>query len=118
MKRDLASMLHEIYLEIEEEAIGFQRKQLIKLALTRLKEENNCEDCNQFFPSVCMEFDHLANKEFAIGNGNGKELGSILDELSKCKLVCSNCHRIRTHKMGRSHSRTKYTKRGSSSKLS
>jgi predicted HNH restriction endonuclease len=29
---------------------------------------------------------------------SGKTIEQVLRELEKCELVCSNCHRIRTHR--------------------
>lgn len=59
-----------------------------------------CTDCHQKFPSVCMDFDHLDRKT-KINNvatlvrmNNFKK---VKEEISKCELVCSNCHRIRTY---------------------
>lgn len=57
-----------------------------------------CADCKGMFPPICMDFDHINNDK----NGNVSRMvssGNItgaLDEASKCEIVCSNCHRIRT----------------------
>ena len=62
-------------------------------------KNNPCKDCNQKYPHYVMEFDHLHNKKFQLGNASkglySKE--TVLKEISKCELVCANCHRIRTH---------------------
>ena len=42
---------------------------------------------------------HPSQKSFAIGSA-GFKLDNIKDELDKCELVCSNCHRRRTAKRG------------------
>ena len=52
-------------------------------------------DCNHKDPS---------QKSFAIGSA-GFKLDNIKDELDKCELVCSNCHRKITHE----DIRNKYT---------
>jgi hypothetical protein len=47
-----------------------------------------------------MDFDHVTGEKIqsisrlSRGSGGKKKL---LEELKKCELVCSNCHRIRTH---------------------
>lgn len=45
-----------------------------------------------------MDFDHLSDKTSSINklvtNGSMKKL---LVEIAKCEIVCSNCHRSRTH---------------------
>ena len=61
-----------------------------------------CTDCKQTFPICCMHFDHKegTNKKYNIGSmfahHYSREL--IEKELSKCELVCANCHAIRTQK--------------------
>lgn len=61
-----------------------------------------CMDCEQSYPSVCMDFDHRdqATKRMQINELCAKRMSwkVINDELAKCDLVCSNCHRIRTDK--------------------
>lgn len=58
-----------------------------------------CTDCGNCFPHYVMDFDHLGNKEFSVSNGRqgGFSKKRILEEIKKCELVCSNCHRIRTY---------------------
>lgn len=55
-----------------------------------------CADCGETDP-VVLEFDHLEDKSFEISQ-QFAERGwqSILDEIAKCDVVCSNCHRRRT----------------------
>lgn len=57
-----------------------------------------CKDCNQSFHFSAMHFDHKENNKLAnvsnlIHRGSKK---AILDEISKCDLVCANCHALRT----------------------
>lgn len=65
-----------------------------------LKELKNvpCKDCGIKYPPYVMDFDHLSDKEFLIskmtGCGSKKKM---MIEAAKCDVVCSNCHRIRTH---------------------
>lgn len=49
-----------------------------------------------------MDWDHRPGtvKSFDIGSAVAKlgiGLARLLEEIAKCDLVCSNCHRIRTH---------------------
>lgn len=57
-----------------------------------------CLDCKGTFPPVCMDFDHVrGEKRFDISNNHDKvSLVRLLEEIAKCDVVCSNCHRIRT----------------------
>lgn len=57
-----------------------------------------CKDCGVKYPTECMDFDHLENKEFGIGDHSVKDIEKILAEIAKCEVVCANCHRIRTKK--------------------
>lgn len=60
-----------------------------------------CMDCGQRHPPVCMDFDHRPDEEKVrdisklVMNCN---LDGLLEEIGKCDLICSNCHRIRTYK--------------------
>lgn len=69
------------------------------LKLQELKTKP-CIDCGNSFPPVCMDFDHVrGEKKYNVGamaySTRSWEL--ILEEISKCDLVCSNCHRIRSY---------------------
>ncbi len=62
-----------------------------------------CMDCNGVFPFIAMDFDHRPEekKEFNIGRfgqytATPERLSKLMKEVSKCDLVCANCHRIRT----------------------
>jgi hypothetical protein len=71
----------------------------VYIVLDELKD-HPCMDCGGSFPIVCMDFDHRdrATKISNISRMvlNHRPLQSILDEIAKCDLICSNCHRIRT----------------------
>lgn len=58
-----------------------------------------CMDCNTTYPVECMDFDHRdpSTKSFTIGRNKWKQVDILLEEITKCDIVCSNCHRIRTH---------------------
>jgi len=55
-------------------------------------------DCGRTFPAFVMDFDHRDGKQFEIGTGQARGYGikTLVAEIAKCDLVCSNCHRIRT----------------------
>jgi len=56
-------------------------------------------DCGIIYPYYVMDFDHVRGRK----NANVMELVSTLSkkridqEIAKCEIVCSNCHRYRTH---------------------
>lgn len=71
--------------------------------IRKLKEETPCPDCHQFFPYYVMDFDHVrGKKKFNISAATRyvwpAKVPVIMREIEKCELVCSNCHRIRTHR--------------------
>ncbi len=59
-----------------------------------------CTDCGELYPPYVMDFDHVQGKKIkSIAYMTGRySLQQIKDEIAKCELVCSNCHRVRTHK--------------------
>ena len=58
-----------------------------------------CLDCSGVFPSECMDFDHIIGEKLEnISHLINASWDRLLDEISKCDLVCSNCHRIRTRR--------------------
>lgn len=73
-------------------------------AVERTKEiidkakDNPCTDCGMKFHPVCMDFDHIKEKTYNVSLMKGFGVEALKKEISKCELVCSNCHRIRTHK--------------------
>lgn len=75
-------------------------QQEINREFVDLVKSHPCMDCGQSFPPIAMDFDHVrGNKLRAISRMiNQASLSDICDEMKKCELVCSNCHRIRTHK--------------------
>lgn len=64
-----------------------------------LKTKTPCWDCKLNYPYYVMDFDHVRG----VKHKNVSELIATLSkkkidlEIAKCEIVCSNCHRIRTH---------------------
>ena len=56
-----------------------------------------CRDCGETDP-VVLEFDHVAEKRGEIGRmvAEGASVERLREELSRCEVVCANCHRRRT----------------------
>ncbi len=76
-----------------------KQKESLYNYLRGIKETSACADCQIRYPYYVMDFDHVRGKK----QSNVMELVSTLDkvkidaEIAKCEIVCSNCHRIRTH---------------------
>lgn len=59
-----------------------------------------CADCGVSYPPYVMDFDHRGDqpKVADISKMRVAATQKVLDEIAKCDVVCSNCHRIRTFK--------------------
>jgi len=88
-----------------------KRKRRVKkenhLMVQELKH-NPCCDCGRSFLYYCMDFDHKdpTKKRYNINAMIGKGYEIILNEISKCDLVCANCHRLR--EFNKSKNRTRF----------
>lgn len=66
--------------------------------LSYLKSKE-CIDCGYSKSIIPLEFDHVRGtkiKEVSVMISDGYPIKIILEEIEKCDIVCSNCHRIRT----------------------
>jgi hypothetical protein len=74
----------------------------IKLEFLLKAKDKPCMDCHKSYPYYVMDFDHRepSKKLRAIAQmvGLTYSFETFKKEIAKCDLVCSNCHRIRTHK--------------------
>jgi hypothetical protein len=59
-----------------------------------------CMDCKVKYPHFVMDFDHLRDKKFNIAKSVDDNVSweNLKQEIDKCDVVCSNCHRFRTYK--------------------
>lgn len=84
--------------------------------LRKIKENIPCKDCGKIYEPCCMDYDHVP--------GRGEKFESItrmvindmpetqiLEEISKCDLVCALCHNTRTHNRNIACKRTIYIQR-------
>ncbi len=64
-----------------------------------------CVDCRRSFHPVAMDFDHRDPSKKVNGisylTGNHTTDEALWEEILKCDLVCSNCHRLRTFQIDR-----------------
>lgn len=70
------------------------RKKGIRLWLLDYKKKLRCSICGESHPAI-IDFHHLGKKERSISKMilNGNSIKSLQDEISKCQVLCSNCHR-------------------------
>ena len=69
----------------------------IKNYLNYIKETTPCYICNCYFPACAMDFDHIIPKLKMINLGNVRSITRAEAELTNCKVICANCHRIKTY---------------------
>ena len=74
------------------------KKKEIANWVAQLKKNLKCNKCNNNDFRV-LEFHHLRDKEFNIADAAAKGCSkdTILKEISKCEVLCSNCHKIETY---------------------
>lgn len=78
-----------------------QREQEFRQIVLERKNKP-CMDCGVQYSPWVMEFDHREPVDKVAGIGPLIKRGNLqllLEELDKCDVVCSNCHRERTAKM-------------------
>ena len=76
-----------------------KRRQALTDKLWAYKSERSCKDCGYSNP-IALEFDHLRDKFMNVSDmvRDCFSWDKIEEEISKCEIVCANCHVIRTHK--------------------
>ena len=76
-----------------------KRREEANRALRRIKEESGCIDCNVKYPYYKLDFDHVRGekKDNLSRMVRWYSYDEVLEEVKKCDIVCSNCHRERTH---------------------
>ena len=68
----------------------------IKEWMENYKDNLECEECGENHPA-CLDFHHEEPKDkiYSISTmvSQGMDIKDIQEELSKCIVLCSNCHR-------------------------
>ena len=66
----------------------------------RIKETTPCADCRGHFHHAAMHFDHLPGEPKRLEVSTLVHRGArraVMHEITKCELVCANCHAVRTY---------------------
>jgi hypothetical protein len=86
----------EYYLNRNEQS----RKNLANLIKNHKILNNICTDCKLPHPPWRLDFDHLDSyqKVSEVSALTSFSKAKILAEISKCEIVCANCHRDRTYR--------------------
>jgi hypothetical protein len=74
-----------------------------KRKIEEIKSNSPCTDCRLYYDPVCMDFDHLRDKKHNVSDMKHRSWKEVLKEISKCEIVCANCHRIRTKTRSSTH---------------
>jgi hypothetical protein len=108
--KECANRYNERYRELGGEALK-RRVSVLKKSKREANKEfiwnyklaHPCVDCGESDP-VVLEFDHIGgDKKYSICRMMYMSLETILSEIDKCEVVCSNCHKKRTAKKGNFH---------------
>jgi hypothetical protein len=86
------------YHEIREQSIARVRSASLdgKEYVARIKAQP-CADCRKTYPPLCMDLDHVRGVKHRKLSALSTASKKVLDaEVSKCEVVCANCHQIRT----------------------
>ncbi len=79
-----------------------KKRRLQAIAYAQEAKNKPCADCDESYPYYIMDFDHKpdSEKKYLINKlvKTGTAISTLQKEIDKCDVVCSNCHRIRTHK--------------------
>lgn len=62
------------------------------------KLEKGCSICGFKGHFAALQFDHLDLKEksFNVSRGHLNSMNKIMEEISKCRVLCANCHSVHT----------------------
>lgn len=85
--------------EHRAEFLGYLRRRGAegRTFIDSLKTGKSCVDCGELFLPFCMDFDHVRGiKLWDISVMRSHRREAILEEVTKCELVCAVCHRVRT----------------------
>jgi hypothetical protein len=73
---------------------GKERHDKVQRFIRRYKLMKGCVDCGFKGHHVALDFDHLKDKKLNVSLA--KSITQAKEEIRKCEVVCSNCHRVRT----------------------
>ena len=79
-----------------------ENRKKVREYISRYLDDHPCVDCGEA-DKVVLDFDHRdpSCKSFSMGSAKSRSatLKTVIDEIKKCDVRCSNCHRRRTHRL-------------------
>lgn len=91
------------YFEKQRKRINARRRHVYKRRqhwLRKYKEAKGCQYCGYNENAVALQFDHRnrRSKYKNVSDLINRRLSVLFAEIRKCRILCANCHLIRTHK--------------------
>lgn len=83
-----------------------RRRVSVLREISREGRNKPCADCGKKYPFYVMDYDHVRGiKGFNIATISVRKVSKeiLFEEIAKCDVVCSNCHRERTWSRGQGH---------------
>lgn len=77
--------------------VYYVQKRAKCLEFIRQAKEAPCTDCGKKYPYYVMDFDHVGEKKWTIAKRRNSSIDVLVKELSRCAVVCVNCHKVRTY---------------------
>jgi len=83
--------------------LAYNKKRYLKFkSFIDAEKSKPCVDCKIEFGPWVMQFDHRKpeDKKYTIADllNRMRSMKLIVEEISKCDVVCANCHAERTHR--------------------
>ena len=74
-----------------------ERYSRFRIKLDEIKIAKGCIDCGYNAHSAALDFDHRdpKTKLFKVAAASSRKWETVLEEIEKCDVRCSNCHRIK-----------------------
>lgn len=75
-----------------------KHRAVVREFIRELKSNTPCTDCGRNFHYCVMDFDHRPGVEKVeeVSGMGSRTWKQVKEEIAKCDVVCSNCHRVRT----------------------
>lgn len=76
-----------------------KKRKAVLVEISRKGRDKPCADCGERYPFYVMDYDHVRGKKlFNISTAGACKISvkKLQEEIAKCDVVCSNCHRERT----------------------
>jgi hypothetical protein len=74
-----------------------RRRREVSEYIRATKEGKPCADCGVAYPFYVMDYDHIEGMKKECNLAAASSIFRAKQEIAKCELVCSNCHRERTY---------------------